>query len=166
MKIKFKIENTQKYKLNYSLISTENQEIIQQEEVRPCILFNKNTIELFQESDKAIHFMQPWLDNPENFNTYSIDFQNKTYNLLPEVLFGIVIDEIKKKVEREFIIEQTEIQIPSDNSKALERMKISLDSIGLNGIELKDKEISYDYSQQGEFLEEILEKKEIVVKND
>ena len=93
----FKIEIKQNYNLVYSLISRENQEIIQQEEVTPCILFNKNTIELFQESDNSIHFLQKWAENPENFNTYGIEFQNKSYELLPEVLFAIVINEIKKK---------------------------------------------------------------------
>ena len=151
MKIIFKIEITREYKLIYSLISKENQEIIQQEEVTPCILFKKNTIELFQESDKAIHFMQPWLDNPDNFNTYGIEFQNKSYELLPEVVFAIIINEMKKKVEKEYIIEQTEIQLPSDNSKALQRIKISLDSLGLRGILFND--FTFDYTHQGEFLE-------------
>ena len=159
----FKIEIKQNYKLVYSLISTENQEIIQQEEVTPCILFNKNTIELFQESDNSIHFLQKWAENPENYNMYGIEFQKKSYELLPEVLFAIVINEIKKKVERDHIIEQTEIYLPSDNSKLMQRIKIALQGINLNGIELdNDEEITYDYSQQGEYLHDILEKKETV----
>ena len=128
MKIIFKINITEEYKLMYSLISQENQEIIQQEEIIPCILFNRNTIQLFQESSKTIHFIQKWIENPENFNTYSIEFQNKSYNLLPEVLFSIVVNEIKKKVEKDYIITQTEIYLPSDNSEALQRIKNSIAS--------------------------------------
>ena len=163
MKIICKINISEEYKLIYSLISQENQEIIQQEEVTPCILFNKNTIELFQESTKTIHFVDSWIEKPEEYSTYSLEFQNKSYELLPEVLFGIIINEIKKKVERDHIIEQTEIQLPSDNSKLMQRIKIALQAINLNGIELdNDKEITYDYSQQGEYLHDILEKKETV----
>ena len=162
MNIIFNIEISKEYKLIYSLISKENQEILQQEEVIPCITFNKNTIDLFQESDNAIHFLQTWFEHPDDYLTYSVQFQNKLYNLLPEVLFGIVVNEIKKKVEREYIIEKTEIYLPSDNPKALHRIKISLQAINLNGIILSNEAISYDYENQGDFLEEILEKKEII----
>ena len=59
MEVKFKMEISKEFKLQCSLVKTgEHQEIIQQEEVIPCILFNKNTIELFQESDNTIHFTQ------------------------------------------------------------------------------------------------------------
>ena len=60
------------------------------------------------------------------------------------------------------IIEKTEIYIPSDNSKALQRIKISLQAINLNGIELDEEEISFDYTKQDELFQEIINKKEMI----
>ena len=96
------------------------------------------------------------------FPLYNVEFQNKSYQLLPEVLFAIVINEIKRKIEREFIIENTVIELPRDNSQLIQRIKISLQGINLKGIEINDEEISYDYQQQDDYLQKLLKKKEMI----
>ena len=156
MKIIFKITITKNYKLTISIIQEGKEEIIQQE-VSPCITFNTNTIDLFQENDRAIYFLQSWIEKPDDYRSYSIQFQNKSYELLPEVLFAIVIDEIKKKVEKEFIVDETLVEIPSRDYVVIERIKTSLESVGLKNIFINP--LTYDYSEQGEFLQDILEKK-------
>ena len=61
MNIIFKITITKNYKLTVSIIQEGKEEIIHQE-VSPCITFNTNTIELFQENDNYIHFVQNWIE--------------------------------------------------------------------------------------------------------
>ena len=109
MEVIFKIHITENYKLFYTVVSVEKQEILIQEEVTPCITFNTNTINFFEESQKAIQFLKNWLEAPEDYKNYEVQFQNKTYQLLPEVLFALIINEIKYKLERQYIIKNTEI---------------------------------------------------------
>ena len=123
-KVNLKISITKEYKVVYSVVS--KRKILLQSEVTPCITFNSNTIEVSEEHPNTIHFIQNWIENPNDYRTYKIMYQGKEYELLPEVLFAIVVNEFKKKVEREYIIARTKIQLPSDNSKALQRVKISL----------------------------------------
>ena len=63
-----------------------------------------------------------------------------------------------------YIIEKTllELELPSliNHQKIIERMKISLQAINLKGIEINEEEITYDYSQQGNQLIELLQKQE------
>ena len=155
MKANFKIIVTKNFNLICS-VCKEGKEIIN-EEVIPSITFNSNTIEIGQNDDKFIDFMKNWLENPSVYSTYQILFQGKEYHLLPEVFFAIIINEFKKKVEKHYIIENTVIELPTENSKTLQRIKISLDAVGLKNIELE--EIDFDYSHQGELLDELLEKK-------
>ena len=162
MKIKFKIKITEEYNLNISIINQQEIELFI-EDVIPCISFNENTIKICEEYKQAIHFIQKWFENPEEYVTYPILFQNKNFDLLPEVLFAIIINDFKKKIEKEYIIENTEIELPTDNSTILQRIKISLQAINLKGIEItENEEISYDYSLQGEMLQELLVKKQII----
>ena len=93
-----KIKITDNFKLLYSIISKANQEIIHQEEIIPCILFKSNSIEIGVEDEQTIHFMQKWIEEPDDYKTYSIEFIKNSYDLLPEVLFSIVVNEIRKKV--------------------------------------------------------------------
>ena len=124
MKVDFKIIISKEYKLKITILNEEGEETIIVEEVTPCIRFNTHTIDICEEGEGAISFMKNWIENPEEYSTYSIQYQNKQFNLLPEVLFAIIINEFKKKVERKIIIKATEIQIPADNEKILKRIKI------------------------------------------
>ena len=151
MNVTIKITITKEYKLIIQIDSKETKE----EEINPCISFNGNFIEIGRENEKTIHFIKEWIENPEEYKMYSVLFQGKEYSLLAEELFAIIISEYKKRLEKEYIIENTILEIPTDNKKALQRIKISLNALGLRGMEIEE-EISYDYTEQGENLEEIL----------
>ena len=121
MERRIKIIITKDYKLQVKLIDSENKETLvqlsenKQEEEEfyiPCISFNGNFISVCQNSDTAIHFMEDWLTQPEEFTLYSVKFQGKEYQLLAEVLFGIVMSEVKEKVEKEYIIEESIVELP------------------------------------------------------
>ena len=171
MERRIKIIITKDYKLQVKLIDSENIETLvqltenkQEEELyTPCISFNGNFISVCQNSDSAIHFMEDWLTKPVEFTLYSIKFQGKEYHLLAEVLFGIVMSEVKQKVEKEYIIIDTILELPTENRKVLQRIKITLEAIKMKGISMEETEdVEYDYESQGEYLEEILEKKEAI----
>ena len=171
MKATFKIQITTNYQLKCSIIDDNNKETIitlpqsNQQEITPSITFSNYTISLCEKNinekeNTQIEFMKNWIEHPESFSTHQIVFQNKEYSLLPEVLFSLIIREYKTKIEKEFIIDQTIIQMPSRDFLVFERIKTSLEAIGLKNI--FSEMFSYDYSQQEEMLNELIQKKEIV----
>ena len=160
MKVIFKITITKEYKLQLTIRYQEGKERIIVE-TTPSITFNRNSIDICEEKENTLHFFKNWLQQPDDYSTYLIEFQNKTYNLLPEVFFSLIINEFRKKVEKEFIIENTEIQIEIGNLRVMERIRVSLDGIGMKGVEIgEEEEIGYEYNEQGEYLGELIEKKE------
>ena len=81
---------------------------------------------------------------------------------MPEVIFALIIYDIKKLIERNYIIENTIVELPTENKQILQRIKISLQAINLNGIQLdENEEIEFDYDEQGDLLQRIIEKKEM-----
>ena len=167
MNISFKIHITNNYTIQCSIIDSEQKETIIQlqgnssQEYFPTLSFSDNTISICEEKDNQIQFLQQWFQQPNDYSTYTILFQRKEYQLLPEVLFALVINEFKNQIEKQFIIKNTIIELPINNSSdiILQRIKISLQSIHLQGIQIDEKEIDYDYQKQGEQLIELLEKK-------
>ena len=76
MKVTIKINISKDFKLTLSLIDQQHQEIIIQQEVNSTILFNTNTISFFDENNQnSINFIQKWIENPDDFSTYKIQFQ-------------------------------------------------------------------------------------------
>ena len=153
------------YKLICSFIeSDESKQIIQlkekQEEYIPCISFRNNDIIICDETIDSIHFIKELLDHPEEYKLYSIRYNDKEYQVIGEVLFALIIQEFKFIVEKQFILTETEITLPMDNKKSLQRIKVALEAIGMKGVELTEDD-DYDYTHQGEILKEILEKKEM-----
>ena len=106
--------------------------------------------------ENTIYFMRRWVEQPDDYSTFPITFQDKEYQLLPEVFFSIVMNEFKNKLERKYIIEETRNIAPIRDYMILERMRISLESIVLKNIYLKT--FFYDYSEQGKQKIEIIEK--------
>ena len=168
-KITFQIQITKEYKLKCSIIEQQGKETYikiteedQTQEYYPTIQFNNNFISFCKNdhNNETIHFIQKWFENPEDYSTYHIQFQNKNYELLPEALFALIINEFKNKIEKDFIIENTLLELQTQNNKTKERIEISLEALNLKGMKIKEKELEYDYSKQGEYLEEIIEKKE------
>ena len=161
--ITLKIKITDKYKLQCFTINEEGIEtIIQlpnqpQEEYSPTISFGKIFVTICQENDKSIEFIQQWIEHPSEFTEYQIQFQEKEFELLPEVIFALIISQFKTMIEKEFIIDETFVEIPSNDFKIFERMKVSLESIGLKNFVFNS--FTYDYSKQGEQLLELMEMK-------
>ena len=98
-KIKIKIEITKENKLKITIIDQDKESIIL--DTIPSITFNTNTIEVCKDTEineKTIHFMKNWIDNPDDYSTYTVHFQKKEYQLLPEVMFSIIVNEFKKRI--------------------------------------------------------------------
>ena len=162
----FSITITKDYKLICTIINIENQESSvyldennQTEEYIPCISFHNDRIMICQENEQnSINFLEEFIENPEQFELYSFEFQGKEYKIIAEVLFALIINEFKQKIEREYIIDQTIVQFPSQHCQISERIRNSLESIGLKNIFVDS--LSFDYSEQSEVLQELLEKKD------
>ena len=159
--ITLKIKLTHQNKLQIILIDSQGKEtpflINKNKEINPSISFHENSIICFKQNENQ--FMNEWINNPHDYKFYSIQFQGKEYQLLSEVLFAIIMNEIKQIIEKDFIIKYTEIVLFKQNEELLNRIKISLQAIGLKNIKINENEIHYDYKDQGEMLNELLEKK-------
>ena len=84
------------------------------QEEYPCsISFENNKIHICQNNQNSIHFIRDMINNPNEFKEYSIQYQEKEYNVIAEVLLALIVNEFKKKIEKEFIIEETFIEIPT-----------------------------------------------------
>ena len=160
----FKINITNEFKLQCSLIDSEDKEQFislhnnQQQEYTPCISFHNNIISICEENkENNIYFIEDFIQNPDTDQYYSIIFQNKQYSLIAEVLFSIIIDEFKQKIEKQFIIHETIVQIPSRDSLLSDRMRSSLEAIGLKNIYINSS--TFDYTLQGQYLHELIQKK-------
>ena len=115
MKRILKIVVTTDYHLQVLLVELENKETVfklieDKEEIDPCISFNGNFITIGKENETSIDFMKEWIENPDEYKMYSVLFQGKEYSVLSEVLFALIINEYKQKIERENIIKCTWIK--------------------------------------------------------
>ena len=155
---------SEEYKLQVKIIDEQDKDHLiklnkqQQEEYLPIsISFNMNEIIVCQERDDSIQFMKEWIEKPNEYKEYSITYQKKEYTVISELLFALIINEFKKKIEKQFIIDETIVQIPFHDNRLINRIRISLESIGLKEVTINPTD-NYSYSQQGEYLQEILEK--------
>ena len=170
MRSTIKILITRNYLLQIKLIQNQTNETIiylsdtnQEEYNTPSITFDGNFIKVCENTNNQIHFLQKWIENPDDYTEYIIQFQNKQFSLLPEVLFTIIVNEFKKKIEKEFIIENTIVEVPSSNQHIFERIKVSLESIDLKNITILTT--PFDYTEQGDQLFELFERKESIEKH-
>ena len=102
--------------------------------------------------------MKQWFEQPSQVILYSVEFQGKKYEIQEEVMFALIMNEFKKRIEKENIIEQTNVEIPSNDHHICERIRTSLESIGFSNVLVNP--FVCDYKSQGEQLIEIMEKKE------
>ena len=156
---------TEEYKLQVKVIDEQDKDHLiklnhqQQEEYLPMtISFNMNEIIVCQERDDSIQFMKEWIEKPNEYKEYSITYQNNQYTVISELLFALIINEFKKKIAKEFIIDETIVHVPSNDNRLINRIRISLESIGLKEVTINPIDNYSSYSQQGEYLQEILEK--------
>ena len=88
------------------------------------IAFDMNEIIIGKETPNSIDFMKEWIDSPEIFKEYTIQYQNKEYNVIAELLFALFINEFKKKIEKDYIIDETIVYMPFHHNLLIQRMKI------------------------------------------
>ena len=149
-----KIIITPQFQLQIVLIdSSNNQTIIQlKDKQKQCIPF-------FINQNQQIQCIQDLFENPTEYKTYEIICQQKSYHVITEVLFALVLNEIKHSIEKEYILVDTQIELPIQNENVLNRLKTGLIAIDLKGVEL-ETENDFDYSQQEEYLIDILQREE------
>ena len=148
------------------ILDTSANNTIDQEQVYTLITitFDMNEISVGKETPNAISFMKEWIDYSDEYKHYEIQYQNKEYSVIAELLFALFINEFKKKIEKQWIIIETQLQLPSHVSAFfITRLKISLEAIGLKEIHFDDSidlsdEIRNIYDKQKVLLYEITEK--------
>ena len=127
------------------------------------IAFDMNEIFICQDTPNSIDFMKDWITNPNDFKLYTINYQNKQYSVIAEVLFAIIMYGFKNKAEKQYIIKSLKYVTPS-NQIFIDRMKVALDSIGLYTLDDNDSIPDFDYQSQGDILHFIIEKCQLYYK--
>ena len=132
----------------------------QTEEYLPLLIsFNMNELIFHNQQSNSIDFMKEWIEHPDIFKEYSITYHNKEFSVVAEVLFALIINEYKKKIEKTTIIDQIKIEIQFEtNSLFIDRMKVALESLGFKGLEFTIPH--YDYTIQEEILHFIVSRYE------
>ena len=107
-----KIIITKQYCLQCLLVDSKNhQNIIQlkenQNEIIPSLSFDDSRIIISGQQEQSIHFIKDLFDKPNEYKKYNFIYLGKEYSVIAEVLFGIIIDAVKRKIEKEWIIELT-----------------------------------------------------------
>ena len=102
------------------------------------IEFNNNEINICQ---KEIHyntitnFMEQLFKEPKQYNKYTINYQNKEYQVFPETLLALIIYDFKKKIDKKGIINKVEININNEEKakrkEIVHRIKSSLININI-----------------------------------
>ena len=112
------INVTDNYKLQCLVTDSQGEDHLikindqQTEEYLPItIAFNMNEITVCQEQQNSIHFIKEWIEHPENYTKYQINYQNQQYSIISEVLFALIISQFKKRIEKEWIIDETLLHI-------------------------------------------------------
>ena len=72
--------------------------------------------DICQYRERGIYPIKYIIENPTEFKEYKIEYKNKEYSLIFEVVFGLLIDEFKKNIEKDFIIKETYIEIETNDS--------------------------------------------------
>ena len=97
--------NSNEYKLQCSIIDNLNHE-----ETKIKIQDKEEYSLQFTLDGNNIDFMNDLINNPEEYKLYSIHYFKKEYSVVAEVLFALILDEIVKKVKKEYILEKTIIE--------------------------------------------------------
>ena len=94
-------------------------------EYKANIQFNNNEIIICDETKENADWFIEFLDDPMKFKKYSINYQDKKYELLPESLLTLIIFKLKNQLSG--IINEIEINIPEDSDQEIiQRIKSSL----------------------------------------
>ena len=166
--ITFKIELTETT-IQGKIIKDTKEEYIQLDfgifEYPLTIEFNNNEIKVCQDeiNDNTITgFVSQLFNNPTEYKRYEIEYQNKRYELLPETLLVLIINEFKKLVDKKGIVNRFLFKSSNTNKDVLQRIKSSLINIGIPNnftqIKHRHKERESFYVDEEYLIYEILQK--------
>ena len=89
------------------------------------IQFDNNEIKICDEGLENAHWFEDLLENPTNVKRYSIEYQGKSFELLPESLLTLIIHHFKKQLPG--VINQFQLITSQDKDQEIsERIKSSL----------------------------------------
>ena len=160
---KLKLRITKEFKFQCSLLDSNNIETICQpiptiEQYIPCITFQNDIILFCKNHPNAIHFLKEWFQNPNEFRMYNFTYQGEEFSVIAEVLFALLVEEFKGKIQNNCFIYSTIVDVPKEYKSLLNRIYVSLDAIGIVG--LKYEKNGYEYKEQIELLKELMKRKE------
>ena len=126
------------------------------------ISFNKNKLSVCDdiETENTVLFIGDLLFQPTIYHKYHVKYQSKEYDIVAELLLSLIIKEFMKHIDKEYTIDATVVEIPSDSHHAMQRIKVSLENIGLSHVLFNVDQFSFDYNDQGTILREIMNGKE------
>ena len=160
---KFVIQNiSNEYQFQCFLINEENKEETQIE-LNQNEKQQENQSLTFTLENNNIKFFEDLINNTEEYKLYTIQLQKEEYQVVAEILLALILDDFIHKAKKDFIIEKTLVEFQNENKMLKERINVALDAAGLNGIEIGE-EITYNYEEQGNILNKLLEKKEAIEK--
>ena len=116
-----------------------------------------------KEGNNAISFMQDWFKKSEENIKYPITYLGTEYSLSAPAIFGIIINEFKKKIDKKYIIDSVNVQFYIKKNKIVNNgMNAIFKALGIqnNDLEFLEEE-NFDYSEDMKIMKEILEKKKI-----
>ena len=83
-----------------SLNSNENEE---SQNKYPCVIsFTQNQFLICQKHPNQIEFMKEWKEYPNDYKKYSFQFQGKQHEVISEVLFALIMNELRKKIGKKY----------------------------------------------------------------
>ena len=139
-------------------------EIIEkQQEYDISIAFDVNDIIYCRNHDKSIEFIEEWINQPDEYKLYHIQYQEKEYFAIAEVLFALIIKHFKSKVDNQTIFQHIDFELPKTTTQMFNnRLKMALEMIGNH--ESSIDYVLFDYKEQFEIFNEIQTKYEEVQK--
>ena len=94
-------------------------------EYKANIQFDNNEIRVCNETKENNEWFIEFLNNAQDFKRYSIEYQDKKYEVLAETLLTIIIYKFKKEMKE--VINQFELIVDNDSDKEIiQRIKSSL----------------------------------------
>ena len=146
--VKLQIKNNQT--ISVSIITDDN-EIIpitlnnNQLECPMFITFKDFSYSIGQDDEKGnrIYFLQDLFTESSLYKYYEITFHQKDYKLIAEVLIGLIMNEFKKKIEQKYIIDESFVEIETEDPDVIGRISIAIEAIGMKN----EVEYQADYQE-------------------
>ena len=85
----------------------------------------------FTLENNQINFFDDFIQNPIEYKLYTIQYQQKSYSIVAEVLIALILNDFVKKVKKEFIIDKTILVMPFENNFLKQRITVALEKIDL-----------------------------------